>query len=105
MAVVIFFVFAAILMPVWNYTMPKIIGSIDSTYDETTFQTINYEVAMVTTILIGLLFSAPIFGSTINDSVDFSRAYMSDQITNLKKTNTKNSKKTSKAYDFDYEDL
>lgn len=67
-AAAVFFVFAAILMPVWNYTIPKLAGSVDSTYDETSFTPITYTISMVFTVLIAMLFSTGSIGAIISQT-------------------------------------
>jgi hypothetical protein len=53
----VFFVFAAILMPVWNYTIPKLANSVDSTYTTSnTFTDITYTEALVFTLLLEMVF-------------------------------------------------
>jgi hypothetical protein len=48
-----FFITSAVLQLTWNYTMPKII---DSVHGEHPFKDINYETAMVFSVLLAVLF-------------------------------------------------
>lgn len=53
-----FFVVAALLMVTWNYALPRIVRSIDNTYERSTYTNIDYTVAMAFTILLGLIWGA-----------------------------------------------
>jgi hypothetical protein len=53
--IVRFFIFAAFFMLMWNFTIPRIVTSIDSTYDTNAFSNIDYKLAMTTTILIYMI--------------------------------------------------
>jgi ABC-type spermidine/putrescine transport system permease subunit I len=48
-----FFVISAVLMGTWNYTIPRLITSVEGS---NTYTDINYTTAMVFTILLGLFF-------------------------------------------------
>lgn len=63
-AVIGFFIVSAVLMSVWNYTIPRIIASVDSSYydeegkiDPTKWSDISYSTAMVLLILISMVFA------------------------------------------------
>ena len=61
-----FFVYAAILMAVWNAVIPSIAHSVDTTWNAATdFANISYTTVMLFTILIGMVFGVPVFCSKI----------------------------------------
>jgi len=65
-----FFIVSAIFMATWNYAVPRLAESADSTYDKATrFRDINYPTSMVAVILTGLIFAG---GSIVRTSYDAS---------------------------------
>ena len=48
-----FFIISAIIMATWNYSIPRLITSINGT---NTYSDLSYTTAMVFTILVGILF-------------------------------------------------
>lgn len=55
---ILFLISSAIFMGSWNYVVPRLAASADSTYDRgTRFTDIDYPTAMVAVILISLFFS------------------------------------------------
>jgi hypothetical protein len=100
---ILFFIIAAIFMPVWNYILPKIVGSIDSGYDQNTFTDIDYTTSIATTLLILMIFGdISWIERGVYDMTNKSLTYL-----NVKRKSKKSKKSTSYAtdYDFDADDL
>jgi hypothetical protein len=57
-----FFVYAAILMVTWNYSVPRIVESVDTDFTRSTdFKDMDYVQAMVVSVLIMLVFGSGYF--------------------------------------------
>jgi cell division protein FtsX len=81
-----FFIVAAILMVTWNYTIPRLVESVDSEYKTSMYTNIEYPVAIVFTILIGILFGS---SKNIGEVESWLRAG-SESLTDNMKTRTYN---------------
>jgi hypothetical protein len=53
-----FFILSALIMVTWNYTVPRLAESVDSSYSRVSFKNIDYPVAIVFTILVTLIFGS-----------------------------------------------
>lgn len=51
-----FFIISAILMALWNATVPKLAESVDPTYKTADFRNISYPTAMLLALLTGIVF-------------------------------------------------
>lgn len=53
---ILFFVVSALVMVLFNFTIPRMIGSVSSKYNHVSrFSTINYQTAMTLTLLAGFV--------------------------------------------------
>lgn len=58
-------ILAALIMVCWNYSVPRIVSSVDSTYDRGTYKNIDYATSLVITILLSLVFGNSRFSSVM----------------------------------------
>lgn len=101
---ILFFIIAAIFMPVWNYILPKLVGSIDSTYDQSTFTEIDYTTSIMTTLLILMVFGdISWIERGVYDATNKSLEYL--KISKKSKKKSKKSTSYASEYDFDADDL
>ena len=67
-AIIAFFIVAAIFMATWNFTMPRLVESVSPGYDRKKFRNISYPTSMVAIIFLGLVFgsSTIIYNNYVN---------------------------------------